>query len=320
MQTNILAVAAGLRRCVALPVLCVVAFVGLLCFTPQAQAQRPPRRAAEKKEPPFEVVAIETKDGVRLRAAYFPSDKGKDAVPVMIVHEWGGQAGTYLPLGLALKKAGCAVLIPDLRGHGGSMTYPGRAGQDETFDLGKMGPADVRRMLTMDLESCKAFLKEKNDKEELNLNALTLIGVKEGCVLALEWAVTDWNFPSIGARKQGQDVKGFVLISPEQIHKGLRVETAFRDRFVWRLPTLVVAGTGSAEAKDADAIYKRLVKLRARVNRGDADGLELHMAKANASGAALLRAEPEVTTKIVEFVQNEIIANILKYRWVSRAE
>lgn len=292
----------------------------LACLSSTVGFAQAPARPGAKKERPFEVVAIETRDGVRLRAAFFASDKGKDAVPVMIIHEWGGQAGTYLPLGLALNKAGCAVLIPDLRGHGGSMTYPVPGGETKEFDIGSMGPLDVKAMLTQDLESCKAFLKEKNDKEELNLNALTLVGVKEGCVLAMEWAVSDWNFPSIGSRKQGQDVKALVLISPEEIHKGFRVEKAFRDRFVWRLPTLIIAGKDSAEADAADTIYRRLVKLRTRVSRGEPEGLKLELANAKLSGAALLKADAAVTTSTVEFVENEIIANILKHRWVSRSE
>ncbi|QEG41212.1 alpha/beta hydrolase [Roseimaritima ulvae] len=292
----------------------------LTCFSAANSFAQPGGRPGAKQERPFEVVAIETRDGVRLRAAFFASDKGKDAVPVMIIHEWGGQAGPYLPLGLALNKAGCAVLIPDLRGHGGSMTYPVPGGGTEEFDIGDMGPAHVKAMLTQDLESCKAFLKEKNDKEELNLNALTLVGIKEGCVLSMEWAVSDWNFPSIGSRKQGQDVKALVLISPEEIHKGFRVEKAFRDRFVWRLPTLIVAGKASPEADAANKIYRRLVKLRARVSRGDPEGLELELANAKLSGVALLKADPSVTGSVVKFVEDEIIANILQHRWVSRSE
>ncbi len=294
---------------------------GLLACLGSASAwAQAPTRPGAKQERPFDVVAIETRDGVRLRAAFFASDKGKDAVPVLIVHEWGGQASTYLPLGLALQKAGCAVLIPDLRGHGGSTTYPLPGGETKEFDIGSMGPLDVKAMLAQDMESCKAFLKEKNDKEELNLNALTLIGIKEGCVLVMEWAVSDWNFPSIGSRKQGQDVKGLVLISPEQIHKGFRVEKAFRDRFVWRLPTLIIAGKESPEADAADTIYRRLVKLRTRVSRGEPEGLKLEMSNAKLSGAALLKADAAVTTSIVGFVENELIANILQHRWVSRSE
>ncbi len=295
----------------------VILFASATIAVAQPAATKP---GAKKEEPPFEVVSIETRDGVRLRAAFFPSDKGKDAVPVLILHEWGGQASPYLPLGLALNKAGCAVLIPDLRGHGGSNSYTTPTGESKEFDQARMGPVDVKNILTKDIESCKAFLKDKNDQEKLNLNALTLLGVREGCVLAMEWAVTDWNFPSIGSKKQGQDVKAMVLVSPELIHKGFRVEKAFRDRFVWQLPTLIIAGKGSAEADHAETIHKRLLTLKKRATRGEPKGLSLLMSNAKLSGVGLVKADPSVSKAIVDFVQSEVTANILQHRWIQRED
>ncbi|QDS94053.1 Alpha/beta hydrolase family protein [Roseimaritima multifibrata] len=295
-------------------------WVLVMATTTACFAQAPKKRPGEKEERPFQIVAIETKDGVRLRAAYFPSDKEKDAVPVLIVHEWGGQASPYLRLGLALKKAGCAVLIPELRGHGASNKYTTLSGGEEEFDLSKMGQADVALMLSRDLESCKGFLKEKNDAGELNLNALTLIGVKEGAALAAEWAIADWNFPSLGSKKQGQDVRAMIYVSPEELHKGVRLDKTFRDRFVWRLPTLIIAGKGSPEMGAANTVHDRLEKMRKKARMTDEEANKMFLANASLSGANLIQNDPAVTTEIVNFINSQVLTNILKFRWINRSE
>lgn len=283
-----------------------------------AMAQRPRSGREKDEEPPYEVVTITTKDGVALRAAYFSSDQGKDAVPVMVVHEWKGQASPYLPLGMALKKAGCAVLIPDLRGHGGSKTRTLPGGASVEIDPEEMTPVDVKAILAGDLEACKKFLREKNDKEELNLNALCLIGVGEGAVFAMEWAVRDWGFPSIGSKKQGQDVKAMVFLSPEDRFKVMKMDTGFRDGTVWRLPYLLVAGKESSEARDAEKIYRRLKALKKRVSRGALEGLEVYLPPGRLSGVTLLRTDPKATAAIVEFITDNLASKITQFQWIPR--
>jgi hypothetical protein len=121
--------------------------------------------ASEKDEMPEpRPVILKTKDGVDVRAFYFPSDKGKEAIPVLIVHEWQGQASPYLQLVLALRDAGCAVLVPDYRGHGGSVNYMDRRGKERRYDVSRMSKRDVMSIIAMDLEKAKGFLKDENDQ------------------------------------------------------------------------------------------------------------------------------------------------------------
>jgi hypothetical protein len=272
------------------------------------------------KEPPGRFETVETKDGVRLRVGWFPPQQpGKDVVPVILVHEWEGQFSPYFPLAVALKEAGCAVIVPELRGHGASRTFRLPGGEEREFDLSKMGPADVSAMLARDLESVKAFLKEKNNEEILNLNALTMIGVGEGAVLATNWAMRDWSFPSIGSKKQGQDVKALVMVSPEKMVKGLKLDNLFRDRFVPLLPTLIVAGGEGSDGSEATRIHKRLEGIKRRVRRGDPSDLKLELVPTSLSDAQLVQQVPAVTQAILRFISEQVIAKADQFPWVDRS-
>lgn len=256
-----------------------------------------------------------TKDLVKLRAFYFPSVKGKEAVPVIVIHEWQGQAGPYAPLVQSLWDAGCAVIVPELRGHGGSREQPGRA---KGFDAARMGKADVLNMITGDLEAVKKFLVEENNAEKLNLNALTLIGVREGAILASHWAVRDLNFPSVGSIKQGQDVKAMVLISPERLLKGYSLDDTLSDLTFWQLPFLIVVGQTSRQAGDADRFHKRLETLKKRAARGEAPGLQYEVVATSLDGHALINDAPGVIDKVKTFVVTEMVNNSSRFPWVER--
>ena len=75
-----------------------------------------------KTEPSIERVKnLETSDGVPLELAYYPP-KGKALATVILVHDIDGSEKT-LPLrrlAFGLQENGCAVVVPNLRGHGGS--------------------------------------------------------------------------------------------------------------------------------------------------------------------------------------------------------
>lgn len=295
-----------------------LALVWLMTVTVAASASAQPRsKRPDPKLQPREVT-LKTRDGMKLRAFYFPSDKGKEAIPVLLIHEWQGQASPYAPIVVALQKAGCAVLAPDYRGHGKSRDAVDLRGREITLDPTTMKPADVAAIVGQDMEAAKAFLKEENNEGNLNLNALVLIAVREGCVFATNWAVNDWRFPSIGSNKQGQDVKGLVLISPEKVIRGFAIDRALRDPSLIRLPMMIVAGAESPEASEAERIGKLVEGIKKRFGGGTAEGFELVLADTNLSGPRLVKDSQQVQSSVVEFIKSNIEINDETNPWIER--
>lgn len=70
-------------------------------------------------------VVIETDDGIRLNAWYYPVDGDEPAVLVLPGN--GGDRSMRAPLALALNRMGSSVLLVDYRGFGGN---PGRPSED----------------------------------------------------------------------------------------------------------------------------------------------------------------------------------------------
>ncbi len=292
----------------------VLVYLAAIVAAATATAQRP--KAAEK--PKFKTITLKTKDGVQLRAFYFPSEEGKKAVTVMVVHEWQGQASPYYKLFLALQKAGCAVLVPDYRGHGGSKEYTNFRGESDKFNIAQMSKRDVENIINFDLEKAKSYLKGENNEGKLNLNALVVIGVREGCVMASHWAQRDWNFPSVGRMKQGQDVKALIFISPEKQIKGIGIDPTLTNQNLLRLPIMVLAGGKSPEADEAARIAKRVESMKKRIGKGEATGFSLNVPNTNLSGPSLVNDVSAVIPAIVNFIKSEVKISDDENPWIER--
>lgn len=174
--------------------------------------------AADEEEediPEPENITLETKDGLNLKCTWFAGTKGKSSVPILMLHGFLGQRNEYFTLAKHLQGEGHAVLVPDLRGHGGSTRFKNgdvlKAAELKDTERAAVFTA----MMNFDIETCKKFLMEKHNAEELNIEMLCLVAAEASTVLALNWAVADWKAPSVPAFKQGQDVKAVVLLSPE---------------------------------------------------------------------------------------------------------
>ncbi|MCL2622066.1 MAG: alpha/beta fold hydrolase [Planctomycetaceae bacterium] len=62
-------------------------------------------------------------DGMILSATYYRGTKGKESVPVVLLHGLGGSRSDFDPIVPELLKNGMAVLVPDIRGHGKSSEF-----------------------------------------------------------------------------------------------------------------------------------------------------------------------------------------------------
>ena len=288
---------------------------------PPAAGAKPPAGAADagkkKEKPPMQPLDLVTADGVQIRAYYFPSTVGKEAIPVIVVHEFESQAGAYAGLVRKLSDLGCAVIVPDLRGHG--LSRPQATTEKSKVDLSKMTKVDVLATITGDLEAVKKFLVLENNAERLNLNALAMVGIGEGAVIAGQWAMRDLNFPSTGTIKQGQDVKAMVLVSPRRSHKGVSLEDALNDPLLATLPFLIVVGNESPHLGDAERLVKKLETAKKRITRGEPVGLTLSPVKSSLTGKQLVSDVPDTVTKIAAFL-DQLVKNAPRIPWVERPE
>jgi pimeloyl-ACP methyl ester carboxylesterase len=288
---------------------------------PEAAKPAPPRNPAAKNDLQPQPLSLRTRDGFQLSGTYFPSDKGKKAVPIMLIHEAEGQTGAFRDVALRLQSAGFAVAYVDLRGHGGSTQRLDNTGNLVPWQRKGLTKRDVVAMVQGDLETLKAFLKEENDKEKLNLNSLVLVGIGEGSILALNWAVIDWNFPSIPGKKQGQDVKGLVLISPTRLFEGVSYLPATEHPFVSRLPTMVISGK-DADGPEAEKLQKLLGKTRTGANGSAAGALDVQVIPTNLSSSRLLTT-PSIAPNVVDLITKFLVPNIVNAQdrnpWVQRS-
>jgi len=309
--------------CPTLKLLPLVILLGVLATPISVHAQpRPGAAADEEDEDPAlkpRPESLTTKDNVKLSTFYFPSKLGKEGAPVILVHEWKGQAAPYLKLCLTLRKAGFAVMVVEYRGHGNSKKYTDRSGKEEDYNISTMGRQDVEAIVRYDIEEVKKFLKVENNAGRLNLNALCMIGVKEGAILAGYWAARDWKIPSVGRIKQGQDVKAMVYISPEKNLNGLAMNTAVTDANLIRLPTMIVAGKASPQGSEAQRMGSRLETVKKKLSRGTVTGFELTLPETNLSGPALINEDSTVIPKIVAFLKENVRISRTENPWIERS-
>ncbi len=213
-------------------------------------------------------ISFTTKDGVTLKATYYPSNLGKEAVPVVMLHDYKESRAVFSSLARELNSppeegyTSYAILTVDLRGHGDSMRMAGRNGQTREFDVDRLKTQDFRNMVLQDMEAVRKFLVKKNDEGELNLNKLCLLGSGMGANVATNYAAYDWSVPALAQRKQGQDVKALILVSPKWNANGLPMMKPLKQRDVREiLSVMIVYGAQDPRAsKDAKTIHKILAK------------------------------------------------------------
>ena len=248
----------------------VRAFVGAACCA-YALAQAVTANAqAPGRVPPPQDVALTTKDGVQLKITYYPSNAGQDAVPIVMLHDFSETRAVFDPLAKALQNPprpespaapqvdSRAVITVDLRGHGGSKTAIARDGSALELNAARFELEDYRAMVALDMEAVRSFLVEQNDAGMLNLNKVGVVGSGMGANVALMWAARDWATPPLAARKQGQDVKALVLLSPQWNYRGLELRDAMQFPAVQQQLSVFLA-YGRADrkiAKDCENIRK----------------------------------------------------------------
>lgn len=248
---------------------CAAAVVAWAGWAPCALGQAP--RAGRLAAP--ESLSLTTKDGVQIGVTYYASNAATQAVPVILLHDFNETRAVFEPLARLLQNPPAdlqqdlppgaapqprAVVTVDLRGHGQSKTAFDVDGLPVELDASRFGQADFEDMVLYDLEAVRAFLVERNDAGELNLNKLGIVGAGMGANVALNYAARDWAIPNLMARKQGQDVKALVLLSPTRMFHGLSsIEPLKFPPIQQQLSVFLAYGAGTPKiAKDCETMVK----------------------------------------------------------------
>lgn len=259
---------------------------------------------------------LQTQDGLHLATKFYPGDKGKESVPVILLHDWKGSREDFSDLAVYLQSLGHAVLVPDLRGHGDS-TRLTKADKEDTPDAATMAPSRLPGMQSGDMEALIAYLRLKNNRKDLNLNRLCLVGAGMGAVAALEFARNDARAGKDGFQGQsqvGRFVKALILISPDESFGDLRTtRSALQDPYVTHeLSVMVLVGKGSPHA------FGEAIKIYAAFRRSHPEppverlaqekDLVLRMLETSRQGTALL-AVPELKLEqaIAKFIELRLV-------------
>ncbi len=282
------------------------------------------RKKDESDKPKPQAVEFSTNDGIRIAGVYYPSELGKQAAPVILLHDYGRRYNDWVPLIHTLREADFAVMVIDFRGHGFSTKYdPTIVPPPLQRRLGPLTPsafrtaADLRKMV-LDVEATKRFLLDRNDEGELNIAKLSIVGAGFGAVIGGIWSNMDWSQPQTGLVKTGRDVQALVMLSPVMNYRGLRLDAAVR-RLQLVIPMMIAYGRRDREyAKHAERLWRIIRK----TTPGGQQSAILPL-DTNLQGAHLL--DPELgfnlDKRIAQFLQVRI-RNLIgaEYEWQKRLE
>jgi len=171
--------------------------------------------------------------------------------------------------------------------------------------------------VVQDIEACKTFLRTRNDKGELNLEKLTVVGSDVTAVIALNWAALDWNKPGKGLIRNGQDVKALILFTPLQSHKGLTPQLGLAHPTVkQKLNIMIIAGAQNSQYfSESKRIHNQLTRFHKDQENNDGtinwDGTKLFLFGLNTSaqGSGILNVanlEPHPNALFYNFLVNRL--------------
>jgi pimeloyl-ACP methyl ester carboxylesterase len=275
--------------------------------------------------PPVQELELLTNDGLRLALSYYPGTKGKESIPIVLLHMWKKSRADYKPLALYLQSLGHAVIAPDLRGHGQSVRFKGSR-KDDDLKAANLPLPQFAKMVTEDTKAVKDFLWERNNAEELNLDKLCVVGAEMGASVALDWAAYDAvgydnNMVTYGPLRLGAFVKALVLISPEWAFKSLSLkQAASATRVQGDIPILILVGQEDrkafSEAKRINTFFERFHAEPKGDDKFDKMTLFLVPLETKLQGTSLLDPKLHGPEYIADFINKRLIKAEEAQDWV----
>ena len=277
-----------------------------------------------------ETVVLVTKDNVELRAEWFPGKPGKTTVPVILIHDWAGnRKDLYSMADYLHREKGFSVIVPDLRGHGQSIS---RKNSDKEIKAQDFRKNDFIGILE-DIEACKRFLVAKNNLGEVNIDLLVIGVVGKMSPFAVDYTLRDWQWTPLAGVKQGQDVKAVVMISPEKRFKSASMTPAFRIPLISGknaepIPMFLTWGKGhSLTSREGQSIYSTLIGSRredAAAIPDDEKWKQLTLIKreynSKSSGRDLVKEKSKlISGDIGLFIEKKVADRKDEFRWQDRS-
>jgi dienelactone hydrolase len=239
-------------------------------------ATPPATWAQEASTPAAEEITLETSDGIRVAAWFYPPPAdAKTPAVVILIHDLGGSHLTVADLARSLQRAGSAVVAPDLRGHGETRLRAGAgtAGKGDAEAAQLLKKADYEAMAAAaggrvrdqalhrgEIEAVRHWIKVQSDAGRLDIDRLCVVGSGFGGMLAALWTAADWNWPPTTNGPQGQQVRALVLVSPSMSKRGLAMTGPLASEAIrFAVPVMVLAGTSD---RDAGRLFDQFKRFR----------------------------------------------------------
>lgn len=253
----------SLQRVGRVAVACVAA--GLMLSSSDLSAQK---KDPKKKEFSEEKTLL-TKSQLALKITYFPSEAGEDAPVAVLMHGKPGKGNRLVWKNFAAKlqaETEFAAITVDLSGHGesGSRTAKPAAGASKKNEPFKS--AEYKLFVADDLEAVKKFIFEEHQKKKLNMSKLVLVGADFSTAVAVAFADFDWqkkrydDAPVFANQTpRGEDVRGMILLSPEDQAPGLTVMQSLTRMKALEMPILIgVAKKDKYDKGSAKKMYEQV--------------------------------------------------------------
>ncbi len=147
-------------------------------------------------------VEYTTSDGVVIIGDYWmPNDASTPAPAVILLHMYRSDRAAWRPLVSVLEDAGFAIMAIDLRGHGESLKPEDRKLEKRVRDRDPV----LFRAMHRDVFGAYRWLQQR---PEVDLSRLAIVGASVGCSVALDYAVRDKSVDTIVLMTPGEKYLG----------------------------------------------------------------------------------------------------------------
>ncbi len=147
-------------------------------------------------------VEYTTSDGVVIIGDYWiPKDANTPAPVVILLHMYRSDRSAWRPLASVLEDAGFAIMAIDMRGHGESIKPEDRKLEKRVRDRDPV----LFRAMHRDVFGAYRWLQQR---PEVDLSRLAIVGASVGCSVALDYAVRDKSVDTIVLMTPGENYLG----------------------------------------------------------------------------------------------------------------